>query len=193
MTRQNAFQPAFDDFAQRHTQGKTQLVWTKIVADVETPVSAMLKLYREGQPCFLLESVTGGEVRGRYSILGFEPDRIWKFNGQKAEIAPWEDGKAGTFAPCAEPTLQALRTLLAESSIEIPSELPPMAAGIIGYMNYDAIRLAEDIPDSNPDPIGIPDGIFVRPTVLAIFDNVAGVVYLISPIVENSQHRGAHE
>lgn len=183
---QTTFLPAFADFAQRHAQGKTQLVWTKIVADVETPVSAMLKLYQEGQPCFLLESVTGGEVRGRYSILGFEPDRVWRFHGQRAEIAPWVNGKAGDFSPCAEPTLQALRTLLAESSIEIPSELPPMAAGIIGYMNYDAIRLTEAIPDSNPDPIGIPDGMFVRPTVLAIFDNVAGVMYLISPIWKES-------
>lgn len=193
MTRQTTFLPAFEDFVQRHAQGKTQLVWTKIVADVETPVSAMLKLYQEGQPCFLLESVTGGEVRGRYSILGFEPDRVWKFNGQHAEIAPWENGKAGTFAACPEPTLQALRTLLAESSIEIPSELPPMAAGIIGYMNYDAIRLAEAIPDSNPDPIAIPDGMFVRPTVLAIFDNVAGVVYLISPIWKEALAQSAEE
>lgn len=182
MTGQAQFHPAPDVFARVHAEGKTQVVWTKLVADVETPVSAILKLHEPGQPCFLLESVTGGELRGRYSILGFAPDRIWRFEGQKAEIAPWENGKAGTFTPCAEPTLKALRTLLADSRIEIPAELPPMAAGIVGYMGYDAIRLSEDIPDENPDPIGIPDGVFIRPTVLAIFDNVAGVIYLISPI-----------
>lgn len=174
--------PSPDAFARIHAQGKTQVVWTKIVADVETPVSAMLKLNTPGEPCFLLESVTGGEVRGRYSILGFAPDRIWRFNGQQAEIAPWQDGRAGAYAPCAQPTLEALRHLLAESHIEIPAELPPMAAGIVGYMNYDAVRLVEEIPNKNPDTIGVPDGMFVRPTVLAIFDNVSGVIYIISPI-----------
>jgi anthranilate synthase component I len=174
--------PAQDVFAANHKTGRTQVVWSKLVADVETPVSAMLKLTEPGQPCFLLESVQGGEVRGRYSILGFAPDRIWRFNGHQAEIAPWKNGACGTFNPCDKPTLDALRDLLAESHIEIPDELPPMAAGLVGYMNYDAIRLAENIPDSNPDTIGVPDGMFMRPTLLAIFDNVAGVIYIICPI-----------
>lgn len=182
MLQKAAIHPAQEAFAATHQAGKTQVVWSKLVADVETPVSAMLKLTEPDQPCFLLESVQGGEIRGRYSILGFAPDRIWRFNGHKAEIAPWRNGACGEFTACAQPTLDALRGLLAESHIEIPDELPPMAAGLVGYMNYDAIRLAEAIPDSNPDTIGIPDGMFMRPTLLAIFDNVAGVIYLICPI-----------
>lgn len=182
MLQKATIYPSKNDFAATHKQGKTQVVWSKLVADVETPVSAMLKLTEAGQPCFLLESVQGGEIRGRYSILGFAPDRIWRFMGHKAEIAPWKNGACGEFSPCTEPTLDSLRTLLAESHIEIPNELPPMAAGIVGYMNYDAVRLAENIPDTNPDTINVPDGMFMRPTLLAIFDNVAGVIYLICPI-----------
>lgn len=174
--------PDYKSFAVNHAAGKTGLVWSKLVADVETPVSAMLKLMEPGQPCFLLESVHGGEIRGRYSILGLKPDKIWQFRGQKAETARWEAGKAGEFTPCDKPTLDALRELLAESYISIPDELPPMAAGLLGYMGYDAIRLAENIPASNPDEIGIPDGVFMRPTVLAIFDNISGEIYIIAPI-----------
>lgn len=193
MSQNAAIYPAPDAFASTHRQGKTQVVWTRLVADVETPVSAMLKLSEPGQPCFLLESVHGGEVRGRYSILGFAPDRIWRFNGNRAEIAPWENGACGSFAPCTQPTLDALRMLLAESHIAIPGELPPMAAGLVGYMSYDAVRLAENIPDNNPDPIGIPDGTFMRPTRLAIFDNISGVIYLISPIWKEQLQRPAAE
>ncbi|MGB1540197.1 MAG: hypothetical protein ACPG80_04495, partial [Rickettsiales bacterium] len=150
--------PAKDSFSQIHKAGKTQVLWKKLVADVETPVSAMLKLMEPGQPCFLLESVHGGEIRGRYSILGFAPDMMWRFNGENAEIARWENGKCGTFSPCKETTLNSLRRLIAESHIDIPDELPPMAAGLVGHMSYDSIRLAEKIPDTNPDDIGIPDG-----------------------------------
>lgn len=193
MPKKATISPSLKTFTAAHEKGKTQVVWSKLVADVETPVSAMLKLTEEGQPCFLLESVQGGEVRGRYSILGFSPDRIWRFNGNKAELAPWKDGVCGDFRPCAESTLDSLRALLAESFIEIPDELPPMAAGVVGYMSYDAVRLAEDIPDTKPDTIGIPDGMFMRPTVLAIFDNVAGVIYVICPIWKEQLERDAAE
>lgn len=191
MLQKATIYPAPDSFSATHKQGKTQVVWSKLVADVETPVSAMLKLTEPGQPCFLLESVHGGEIRGRYSILGFAPDQIWRFNGNTAEIAPWRNGACGSFTPCKKPTLDALRELLAESYIEIPEELPPMAAGLVGYMNYDAIRLAENIPDTNPDTIGVPDGMFMRPTMLAIFDNVAGVIYIICPIWKEQLERDA--
>lgn len=174
--------PELAAFTATHKQAKTQLIWTKLVADVETPVSAMLKLMVEGEPSFLLESVHGGEVRGRYSIIGLEPDLTWRFFGQKAEWASMKNGKAGVFTSCKKPTLGALRELLSDSHIEIPEHLPPMAAGLVGYMSYDAIRLKEKIPDSNPDEIGVPDGVFMRPTVLAIFDNVAGVIYVVCPI-----------
>ena len=193
MSRTPTIFPTADVFAKQHAKKETQVVWSKLVADVETPVSAMLKLMQPGQPCFLLESVHGGETRGRYSIIGLDPDLIWRFNGQKAETAPWKDGKAGTFSPCEKSTLDSLRDLLADSRIEIPEELPPMAAGIIGYMAYDAIRLTENIPDKNPDPINIPDGIFMRPTLLAIFDNLSGVIYLVAPIWKDQLALSAEE
>src|SRR5690606_5535327 len=102
------------------------------------------------------ESVEGGATRGRYSIIGFAPDIIWRAHGDRAEInrAPDRDE---TFEPCGSGTLESLRALLAESRIDLPEDLPPMAAGIFGYMGYDTIRLVEHLPADKPDPAGVPD------------------------------------
>src|SRR5271169_5876430 len=78
--------PGFDEFAARHGAGKPVLVWTSLVSDLETPVSAMLKL-ADGRPnSFLFESVEGGAARGRYSFIGLKPDIIWRCFGDRAEI-----------------------------------------------------------------------------------------------------------
>lgn len=188
MMSQPTISPDFASFSAQHASGKAQLVWCKLVADMETPVSAMLKLANGDEPSFLLESVQGGETRGRYSIIGIRPDKVWKFTGHQAEYAHFDTkGVCGAFSACEESTIPSLRKLIADSQIEIPQVLPPMAAGLIGYMNYDAVRLAENVPDENPDSINTPDGVFMRPSITAIFDNIAGVIYLIAPVWEEMQ------
>ncbi|MEO5375514.1 MAG: anthranilate synthase component I [Alphaproteobacteria bacterium] len=174
--------PDRDDFAAAYDQGRPQVVWTTLVADLETPVSAMLKL-ADGRPnSFLLESVEKGSIRGRYSIIGLRPDLIWRCFGNRAEINRQARTEPDAFEPAAEPTLASLRALVAESRIDLPPGLPPMAAGLVGYMGYDMVRLAEKLPDGNPDTLGIPDGIFLRPTVMAIFDTIDDVVTLVTPV-----------
>lgn len=173
--------PDFTKFAKTYDAGKAQVLWTPLVADLETPVSAMLKL-ADGHPMsFLLESVEGGAVRGRYSIIGMRPDLIWRCKGNQAEINR-RARYAAEFEPCSDDALQSLRALLAESKIDLPSHLPPMAAGIVGYMSYDIVRLIEQIPDQNPDPIGLPDAMFLRPTIMAIFDSVLDIVTVVTPV-----------
>ncbi|HEY1720829.1 MAG TPA: anthranilate synthase component I [Magnetospirillaceae bacterium] len=177
---------AFSDFEARYTAGQAQVISTRLVADLETPVSAMLKL-ADGRPnSFLLESVEGGAQRGRYSILGMRPDLIWRCRGNKAEINRQARFDSHAFAPCPiaerNGALASLRAVVDESRVEIPSNLPPMAAGLVGYMGYDMVRLVERLPDDNPDPLGIPDGMFLRPTVMAIFDNVDDVVTIVTPV-----------
>ncbi len=185
-------------FEPRYAAGEAQVLWTRLVADLETPVSAMLKL-ADGRPnSFLLESVEGGAQRGRYSILGMRPDVIWRCRGNTAEINRQARFDAHAFAPCPvaqrQGALASLRALVAESRIDIPAGLPPMAAGLVGYMGYDMVRLVERLPDGNPDPIGIPDGMFVRPTVMAIFDNVDDTVTIVTPVrpVEGTSARAAY-
>ena len=159
-------EPSETGFAERYGRGQAQVVWTTLVADLETPVSAFLKLGGGKPMSFLLESVEGGAVRGRHSIIGIDPDLIWRTNGARAEVNRTARLKPDAFVPCPEPPLKALRALIAESRIELPESLPPMAAGVFGYLGYDMVRLMEELPPPNPDPIGIPDAVLVRPTII---------------------------
>jgi len=174
--------PAAAAFTDRYDRGEPQLAWTTLVGDLETPVSAFLKLCSDKPHSFLLESVEGGAVRGRYSILGFAPDVIWRSNGAKAEINRNPSEAPDTFVPCAEPPLQALRSLLKESRLDIPPELPPMAAGIFGYLGYDTVRLMERLPDAKPDKVGTADAELLRPTIVVVFDAVRDSITVVTPV-----------
>ncbi len=173
--------PNFEDFAARHRAGRSQVVWTTLVADLETPVSVMLKLAAGAPNSFLLESVEGGEVRGRYSIIGMKPDLIWRCRGNQAEINRDALASPDAFEPFEGDALSGLRRLIGQSRIGLPEQLPPMAAGMVGYMAYDMARLMERLPNPNPDPLGLPDGVFLRPTVMAIFDSVRDVATFVTP------------
>jgi anthranilate synthase component 1 len=174
-------EPSETAFAERYGRSEPQVVWTTLVADLETPVSAFLKLGAKSIS-FLLESVEGGAVRGRYSIIGLDPDLIWRANNGKAEINRSARANRDAFTPCPEPPLQALRALIAESRITLPEDLPPMAAGVFGYLGYDMVRLMEELAPSNPDPIGIPDAILVRPTIIVVFDAVKDSITVVTPV-----------
>jgi anthranilate synthase component 1 len=175
-------EPAQADFARTYEAGAPQVVWTRLVADLETPVSAMLKLSAGRANCFLLESVEGGAVRGRYSIIGIEPDLIFRAFGAKAEINA--DPKAGRdrYEPMVEPTLQALRRIIGESRIRLPESLPPMSAGIFGYLGYDMVRQMEELGPPKPDPLGFPDAVLIRPTTIIVFDSVKDEITIVSPV-----------
>jgi anthranilate synthase component I len=175
-------EPGVEAFAERYTQREAQVVWTTLVADLETPVSAFLKIAGNRAMSFLLESVEGGTTRGRYSIIGLEPDLIFRAHGYRAEINRSARSKPDEFAPCPKPALEALRGLLAESRIVLPENLPPMAAGLFGYLGYDMVRLMEELPPVNPDPIGIPDAILTRPTVVIVFDSVRDTLTVVTPV-----------
>src|SRR5215510_1346068 len=175
-------QPSPESFSAPYAAGRPQVVWTTLVADLETPVSAMLKL-ADGRPnSFLLESVEGGAVRGRYSFIGLKPDLVWRCRKGKAEINRRARFDTNAFEPAADDALASLRKLVAECRIDVPPSLPPMAAGLYGYLGYDMVRLMERIPDKNPDVLGLPEAILLRPTVIAIFDNVEDLVTVVTPV-----------
>jgi anthranilate synthase component 1 len=171
-------EPGADAFAERYSRGEAQAVWTTLVADLETPVAAFLKIAGGRPLSFLFESVEGGAVRGRYSIIGLDPDLIWRTNGGKAEIS--RDG--GAFVTCPEAPLSALRALIDASRIDLPVDVPPMAAGLFGYLSYDMVRLMEELPHANPDSIGIPDAILLRPRLVIVFDAVKDQIIIVTPV-----------
>lgn len=183
-----ALTPDFDSFDAAYAQGRNQIVYTRLAADLDTPVSLMLKLTGAQKDAFVLESVTGGEVRGRYSIIGMKPDLIWRCRGEASEINRAARYDSDAFTPQDGTPLDTLRSLLAESRIDLPGDLPQAAAGLFGYLGYDMVRLVEHLPDINPDPLGLPDAVMLRPSVIAVLDGVKGEVTVVSPAwVSNGQ------
>ncbi|GHE86275.1 anthranilate synthase component 1 [Aliiroseovarius zhejiangensis] len=181
-----ALTPSFEDFEAGWQAGRNQVVYTRLAADLDTPVSLMLKLTEARRDSFMLESVTGGEVRGRYSIVGMKPDLIWECRGDQARINRQARFDAEAFEDMAGDPLDALRNVLAESRIDLPADLPAASAGLFGYLGYDMIRLVEHLPDVNPDPLGLPDAMMMRPSVVAVLDGVKGDVTLVSPAFVDS-------
>ena len=170
--------PSLDEFRAGHEAGRPQLVWSRIVDDLETPVSAYLKIAKGEPYAFLFESVEGGAWRGRYSVVAMRPDLIWRCRGQAAEISQGEDLAAGRFRAEPEPALSSLRDLVARSRMDMPNGLPPMSAGVFGALGYDMVRLVERLPHVNPDPLDLPDAIMIRPSVVAIFDSIGQEIIL---------------
>ena len=173
--------PGFAEFEAGWTAGKNQIVWARLAADLDTPVSLMLKLGDARADTFMLESVTGGEVRGRYSIVGMKPDLVWQCHGDKSRINREARFDRQSFTDLAGHPLQTLRDLLAECRIEMPEGLPAVSAGLFGYLGYDMIRLVEHLPQVNPDPLGLPDAELIRPSVIAVLDGVKGEVTVVAP------------
>ncbi|HEY5338931.1 MAG TPA: hypothetical protein VIJ85_12055, partial [Rhizomicrobium sp.] len=179
-----AIEPDFATFARVYDAGRPQALHARLIADLETPVSAFLKLGEGRDNAFLLESVQGGETRGRYSIIGFKPDLIWRCRNGKAEINRSARANADAFVPAdhADKPLESLRKLMLATQMELPRSLPPMAVGLFGYLGYDMVRLIERLGEAPTDTLGLPDAILLRPTVTAIFDNIRDEIILVSPV-----------
>jgi len=173
--------PEFTAFEAGYEAGRTQVVYARLAADLDTPVSLMLKLAGARTDSFMLESVTGGEVRGRYSVVGLKPDLIWECRGETSRVNRMARFDPDAFEPMEGHPLASLRQILAESAIDMPEELPSIAAGLYGYLGYDMIRLVERLPNVNPDPLGLPDALMLRPSVVAVLDGVKGEVTVVSP------------
>ena len=171
----------FNEFVTTFDAGKRQLVHRVLVADTQTPVSAYLKLAGDKPNCFLLESVEGGEIRGRFSVIGLEPDLIWRCRKGQAEInrTPHDENKfeADSLSP-----LESLRALMKQSEMPDTGDLPPMAAGLFGYFSYDMIREIETIPDNNKTIVETDDALLLRPSLIAIFDRLKDSITLVTQV-----------
>jgi len=175
-------EPAFETVEPELRAGRGVALWCTLPADLDTPVSLMLKLTQARRDSFMLESVTGGELRGRYSFIGFKPDLIWRCRGDEAEInrsARWD---SEAFEPDARPPLESLRAVLEESRIDLPRHLPPGSAGLFGYLGYEMVGQVERIPQPGADPLGLPDAIMMRPTIVAAVDGVRDEITFVAPV-----------
>jgi anthranilate synthase component 1 len=174
--------PGYAAFRSAYETGRGSLVWRLGVADLETPVAAYLKLAHGRPNAFLLESVEGGATRGRYSVIGMEPDLIWRCQDGKASINRSAHSAPHAFVAQTRAPLDSLRALINETRLDVPPSLPPMAGGLVGYLGYDMVRQMEKLPEKNVDVIGVPEGLMTRPSLFAIFDNVNDELTLVAPV-----------
>ena len=167
--------------------GRPALVWRRQVADTETPVAAALKLIEPGRGDFLLESVEGGAVRGRHSLLGLAPDLVFRATGETADInRHWLTDRAA-FSGVEQPALEAFRDLVASCRMDtVPPDLPRALACLVGYFGYETVGLVENLPRAAGEGLGLPDMVFVRPTVVLIFDRLADQLFLVAPLWPDS-------
>ncbi|MGZ5791819.1 MAG: anthranilate synthase component I [Croceibacterium sp.] len=163
------------------TTGRPALVWRRLVADTETPVGAALKLIEPERGDFLLESVEGGEVRGRYSLLGLAPDLVFRATGHACEInRAWSHDRTA-FTALPGDSLAELRALVESCRIEVPDNLPPIAC-LVGYFGYETVGLVEKLPRAPQSALALPDMLFVRPTTILVFDNLSDELFCIAPL-----------
>ena len=141
-------------------------LWVEISADLETPITAYLKLIKKNSNNFLLESVEGGTSRGRYSIIGVESDKLLK---------------------CTElnkKTLSYLKKEISSLKTFTFGNLPPMVSSYVGYMGYDFIRFYEKLPKEKKDIINIPYALFMRTSLVAVFDNLRNTISIVNTITK---------
>jgi len=161
--------------------GRPQIVTRQRVDDLDTPVGAFLKLGGATKAgSFLFESVEGGETRGRYSFVCMNPDLVWKLDDGKASISAHGSFDPAAFVSDPRPALDSLRATLAEAKADGDEALPPMATALFGYLGYETVRLVEVLPDTLPDPLGVPGGLMVRPQLVVAFDGVRQEAMLIT-------------
>ena len=135
-----------------------------------------------GRGDFLLESVEGGEVRGRYSLLGLDPDLVFRASGHEAWTNRNWQSDQDSFEPCIRDSLLELRALAASCRIDVPPGLPPALACLVGYFGYETIGLVEDLPRAPQSPLDLPDMLFTRPTIILVFDGLTDELFCIAPI-----------
>ena len=174
-----------DNWPEAKTQldaGRPALIWRRLIADCETPVGAALKLIEPGRGDFLLESVQGGEVRGRYSLLGLDPDLVFRAAGHQAEVnREWQHNRSG-FSPLKGDALAELRALVNRCRIDVPDVLPKALACLVGYFGYETIGLVENLPRAPQSPLELPDMLFVRPTLILVFDRLSDALWCVAPV-----------
>jgi anthranilate synthase component 1 len=170
--------PPRGDFVALAKRGNLIPVWREILADLETPVSAFLKVHR-GAYGFLLESVEGGETWGRYSFLGTEPARVLRIHRRQIRIET--PGGPGTVQVTDDP-LGALKALLAEyRPVPVPGQ-PRFTGGAVGHIGYDMVRTFERLPERLTDDLGLPDACLLLAERLLVFDNVAQKIKIVANV-----------
>ncbi|MBU0547685.1 MAG: anthranilate synthase component I [Candidatus Omnitrophica bacterium] len=175
------YTPNLKEFLRLSKKGNVIPVYNEINADLDTPVSAFLKI-KQGDYSFLLESVEGQEKIARYSFLGTNPSLIFKSKGRQIEIIDVGKNKRKSFITKETP-LDEIKNIMRDfRSVELAG-LPRFYGGLVGYMGYDTVRFFEKIPDKNKDVLRIPDTLFILTDTILIFDRLNHTLKIVSNVI----------
>ena len=169
------YYPSKAEFIKLAKKGNLIPVYTEVVADYDTPISAYAKIDTDDYS-FLLESVEGGERLARYSFLGSRPSVVFSSKGTRVELR--EGTTTKTFE--TDDPIEELKKVLSKYRFITVKGLPRFTGGFVGFLGYDMVRFIEDIPDKNPDQLGIPDSTFMLTDTLLIFDHVDHKIKVVS-------------
>tara|TARA_B100000579_G_scaffold437028_1_gene464886 strand:- start:2425 stop:3882 length:1458 start_codon:yes stop_codon:yes gene_type:complete len=167
----------FQDFKKNHLKKKHQILFTKKKCKDYKKIENLFKLLLVEKNSFLFESVEKGVNRGRYTIIGLNPDKIWDINKNKIIL-----NSKGKKKIIKKKPLIFLNNLINNFKLKIPKGIPMMSSMLVGYFSYDVIRYIENIPNSCKDDLKIPDVRLSRPTNLIIYDNLKKTIYYIENI-----------
>ena len=177
--------PSLEEFKKKATQGNLIPVYSEILADMETPVSAFKKIGKN-KCSFLLESMEGGEKWARYSFIGFDPAMIFKSKGRRVELT--KNGDTEVIEDCAYP-LDVLKDIMNGYRVVEVEGLPRFFGGAVGYLSYDMVRFIEHLPDQTIDDLNLYDSIFLISETILIFDNLNNSIKIVYNVhVDNEEH-----
>lgn len=175
------YYPSFKDFVKLSRQGNVIPVYRTINADLDTPVSAFLKI-RKNRYSFLLESVEGQEKIARYSFLGSNPSLVFQSKAKSIKIIYPQKNKTDSFLTRSDPLDEIKKIMKGFKAVHVRG-LPRFYGGFVGFIGYDMARFFEELPDKNPDDLKIPDALLILTDTVLIFDHVNHTIKILSNVI----------
>ena len=173
---------SFKNFKFRHRSKKNQIIYTSKKVKNEDDVLNLIDNFLIEKNSFIFESVEKGKIKGRYTIFGRNPDKIWEFNKNKSFLI--KDKKK---IKLKQKPAKLIEDIIENFKFKIPAGLPPISSLISGYFSYDSIRYIENIPNNCKDDLGIPDVRLLRPRILIIHDNLKRKIFYISNVFNDEK------
>jgi anthranilate synthase component 1 len=182
-------EPNFEYFKDKYEKNISQIIGFKFSGDKKTITSSYLKTSLKGKNSFLFESLEDGDAKGRFSIIGVNPDLILKIKGNESTIE--KDGIE--ISRKFDEVNKNIREFIESSQLDMPRNIPSVAAGVYGYIGYDFIRNVENLPDQNKDALGLPDCVLIRPSIVIVFDNISKEISIFSCSRPNEKKQTSKE
>ena len=173
---------SFKDFKFRHRSKKNQIIFTKKKVKNDEEVLNLIDNFLEEKNSFVFESVEKGKIKGRYTIFGKNPDKIWEFNKNNSYLIQKNKKRKLNDKP-----EKLIEKIIEDFKFKTPKNLPNICSLISGYFSYDSIRYIEKIPDNCKNDLNLPDVRLLRPRTLVIHDNLKKEIFYISNIFKDEK------